>query len=292
MRSFIRLVTALLIYTASPAADPLTPGEFTDAYAARLEKLDTAVSVQYVRELEIGYVNAKRNEQTVFLDNAYRDYSRDTDSLEAILDRYVKATCDADRSDVFSRIDVNRIVPVIKDAAYALASVAPKGKSGQEDFRQEFYHEPLNRELHIYYAHDTDSSVRYLSREEIAALGMGPDRLKEKAVSNLTNILPGIERRGEAGTYMVTAGGTYEASLLLFDAIWTKENFDVKGDIVIAVPRRDLLLVTGSEDENGLKTLDKLAELAVSEANHTVTSRLFVRKNGDWLPFEIADNLQ
>ena len=181
-------------------------------------------------------------------------------------------------------IDVKRIVPVLKGAAHAQERAGTSEAPRQGISRPDFYFEPLNRQLYIYYAVDTERSVRYLSREEIRALGFSPGELSTRAVDNLTHLLPGIERRGDAGIYVVSAGGTYEASLLLFDAIWTKENFEVKGDIVVAVPSRELLLVTGSEDENGLKKLRKLAEAAVGQERHALTARLFVRKDGGWLP--------
>ena len=181
-------------------------------------------------------------------------------------------------------IDVKRIVPVLKSAAHAQGNAIISEALREEKSRPDFYCEPLNRQLYIYYAVDTERSVRYLSREEIRALDFSPGELSTRAVDNLTRLLPGIERRGDAGIYIVSAGGTYEASLLLFDAIWTKENFEVKGDIVVAVPSRELLLVTGSEDENGLKKLRKLAEAAVGQERHALTARLFVRKDGGWLP--------
>lgn len=288
-RSFTWLTVLLLMNTATSAGVLLTPGEFTDAYAARLERIDTNMSVQYVRELEIGIVNAQKKERAVYLRNAYRDYIRDPEALEAILGRCTEATYEAEKNPAADRIDLDRIVPVVKDAAYASKLKAFLTEPGHESGRSDIYYEPLNRELHVYYAVDAERPWRYLSRDEVEALGIGPERLNARAVGNLTNLLPGIERRGDGGTYMVTAGGMYETSLLLFDAIWTKDNFDVKGDIVIAVPSRGLLLVTGSKDENGLKTLRRVAEEVVSEENHTLTTRLFVRKHGEWLPFDTPD---
>jgi uncharacterized protein YtpQ (UPF0354 family) len=84
---------------------------------------------------------------------------------------------------------------------------------------------------------------------------------------------------------MVTAGGTYEASLLLFDSIWSSDNFNVDGELVVAIPSRDLLLVTGSRDKEGLEQLRKLAVKTVEEASYRLTPELFVRKEGGWLPF-------
>lgn len=188
----------------------------------------------------------------------------------------------ADDAGGTGALNVNRIVPVLGNAADA-REIATAGHGKR---RPEIYFEPLNRQLNVYYAVETERSVRYLSREEVLSLGLGSAELGARAVDNLTRRLPGIERRGDAGTYMVTAGGTYEASLLLFETLWTKENFEVDGDIVVAVPSRELLLVTGSGDERGLKTLRRLAAAAAAHERHALTARLFVRRNGAWLPFD------
>jgi uncharacterized protein YtpQ (UPF0354 family) len=51
---------------------------------------------------------------------------------------------------------------------------------------------------------------------------------------------------------MITAGGDYEASLLLFDDIWSGGQIKVEGDIVVAVPAKNVLLITGSQNRKGL----------------------------------------
>lgn len=62
---------------------------------------------------------------------------------------------------------------------------------------------------------------------------------------------------------MLVADGNYEASLLLADEIWQSKQIPVKGDYVVAIPSRDTLLITGSED---VENLAKIKELATSTA--------------------------
>jgi uncharacterized protein YtpQ (UPF0354 family) len=279
-------MSALIFCGGNLAAEMLNADAFTDAYIIRLKQEDAAACIRRVQPLRLKVRLGGNDVHTVFLDHAYREYDRQPEALETILDRYVKATVEAPRESSGYTIDVHRIIPVVEDAAFASEIKASLKASGDGPPPSDIYHEPLNRELHVYYALDTDRAVRYLDRKEVESLGFGPDQLNARAVKNLTNLLPGIERRGDAGIYVVAAGGSYEASLLLFDTIWTKENFDVKGDIVVAVPSRNLLLVTGSEDESGLKTLRKLAEEAMLEEHDSLTAQLFVRRDGEWLPFD------
>ena len=84
-------------------------------------------------------------------------------------------------------------------------------------------------------------------------LGVERSALRKLAVENLTRLRPKIEMHSHGNMLaMFDVGGTYEASLLLFDSIWTDGQVKVNGDIVVAVPTGDVLLVTGSKNRKGL----------------------------------------
>ena len=93
-------------------------------------------------------------------------------------------------------------------------------------------------------------------------------------------IIPKIERHGDAGIYMVLAGGDYEASLLAVDSLWNHERFDVDGDIVVAIPNRDVLLITGSNNTAGIDKLRETALKSRETGSYPLTSELFVFRNG------------
>jgi len=47
----------------------------------------------------------------------------------------------------------------------------------------------------------------------------------------------------------VSAGDDYTSSLLVVNGLWSSpERFKVKGDVVVAIPSRELILVTGTEN--------------------------------------------
>ena len=79
---------------------------------------------------------------------------------------------------------------------------------------------------------------------------------------------------------MITAGGDYEASLLLFEDLWKEQKMKVEGEYVVAVPSRDMLLITGTKNSEGVAKLKKLAAKIVSEAPYRLTSDLFVYRAG------------
>ena len=258
----------------------LSPRDFVRAYRRAMRKHSPDVRVSPRRELE---VELRRGDltHTAYLDNAFQAYQATPKELNAILDQYTRAAVEllsgATDSDA---IVPDRVVPVIKDAAYLDEIRKSLGERGR-DTDLEMYHEKLNDELIVLYALDTEANIRYLTRSEVKELGF-PD-LRKRAVENLLALLPDIERHGEAGLFIIVADGNYEASLILEDSLWTKENFEVKGDFVIAIPSRDVLLIAGTGDAEGVEKLRSTAKSVKEEHPYGMTDDLFVRRNGKWV---------
>ena len=215
---------------------------------------------------------------TLSVANLYSDYRRDPASLNAIIDVYAAGLTEAKPSGATAGLDRTRIVPVIKDRAWleesqrSIKAHAPT---------QEFLSEDLNAQLVILYAEDTANRTRYLMAHEYAG-----DRkeLRTLAVDNLIRLLPKIEMRQD-DVSLVSAGGDYEASLLLFDSMWSDGQVKVNGDIVVAIPSKDILLVTGSKNRKGLATMRELTKKVVAESRYRITEDLFVYRKGRFTKF-------
>ena len=144
--------------------------------------------------------------------------------------------------------------------------------------------EDLNDELVIVYVQDAEHRVRFLMSNE--DLGVERSALRKLAVENLGRIRPKIEMHSLGNKLaMFDVGGTYEASLLLFDTIWTDGQVKVNGDIVVAVPTRDALLVTGSKNRKGLSVLRKVAAKFAAERSNPISDKLFVYRDGQFKEF-------
>ena len=64
--------------------------------------------------------------------------------------------------------------------------------------------------------------------------------------------------------------------------MWTKDQFPVKGDIVVYVPSRDTVLITGSEDEEGLSRIKEIISDPENNWSHIVAEVGFIRINDKW----------
>ena len=140
----------------------------------------------------------------------------------------------------------------------------------------ETVHEDLNSDLLILYAEDSPKNIRYFSPKDLEKARIDRKELRSLACENLKRLLPKIERSGANGLFMLTAGGDYEASLLLFDSIWSNMKKEVRGDVVVAIPSRDLLIVTGSEDSQGIEKMKQIVQKASAEGSYRLTTKLFV----------------
>jgi uncharacterized protein YtpQ (UPF0354 family) len=268
------LVSLLL---AGCAKQPLSADAFTKEYASKLQAASPKLKVVIKPDKEILVSDEGGHEWTAFLDNAYKEYQTNSTDKEAILQRYIAATLELGRKNEV--IDKASITPLIKDLSW-LAEIAESLKSRTAK-PVEIVHEALNPELIILYAEDSPKNLKYLTPDDLKATKLDKSELRALAVENLKRLLTDIkiENIGD-GVYMITAGGTYEASLLLFDDLWTNEKMKVSGDYIVAIPSRDVLIVTGSQNIEGIGKIRALAKSLHKESSYSLTPELFVRRSG------------
>lgn len=280
------LLFPLLLFAQFALAQQLLSHEtFARHYAERVRAVYPGVSAQVVGDLELSIDNEAGKSVTSYLDNAYAQYKAEPALLDDIIATYVQSLASVldDQAATGDRAD---LVPVIKDLAYlneVSALMAHKRESGDEAVG-ELYSEALNGDLVVLYAFYSELSMRYATGDDIGEMGLGRAELRAFALANLMRRLPDVAREGDDSLSMLTADGTFEASLLLLDGIWTKDNFAVKGDIVVFVPARDVVLVTGSKDRDGLARAREIVR--DNDWTYPVSALAFVRKRGAWTRFD------
>jgi uncharacterized protein YtpQ (UPF0354 family) len=218
------------------------------------------------------------------IDNAFSDYVSTPDSLGSILHRYVVSAVDV--YTLSQEPAQDNIVPIIKPVKYLADMDGLKAQVGAKKGFDGVY-EPYNAQLLIVYAQDTKTGIRYFPEDALKRAGIAKDTLRQLAIKNLNRLLSSqIELRGGNGVYMFTAGGNYEASIILLDDIWTKDNMQVDGDFVIGIPSRDVLLVTGSNDKVGISKLKDAVQKTYSTGNYTVSDYLYRRVGNKFVKYE------
>jgi len=284
--AMLRLIILFSLFAATTlqAAEPLTPKEFTARYAEAVEAAYAGSTAEVVGDLEVTIATADERSTRSFLDNAYKNYQADPEALDDVLQQYVAAVGNMLNPD--SGSDLNRLFPVIKSNAYVaeIEAMLSQSEGHASDDPFPLYFEQLNRELVVMYAFDSETGISFASAEDVEAFGIAGPALRARAVENLMNYLPDISSQGNGSLSILMADGNYEASLILVDEIWTHDQFDVTGDIVVFVPTRDVVLVTGSEEIEGLAIAREL--IANSEWSYFISGQSFVRTGDGWAVFD------
>lgn len=268
MKNVIKILIGLLMMNCSSQSKILNEHEFTLKYLEEIKKEFPEIKYEIIEPLSVKAILVDKREFSLFLDNAYREYLLEPKDLNAVLDKYIKASSDLYKED--EDIEISKIVPIIKPSDYF------------ENITNEFNEidlvwEKYNEDLIIVYAEDGDDKVKYFNNEDFKKTNLKKEDLLELSVNNLKEILPEIETIGliDNHSFGLIAGGVYESSLILMTSIWNKENFDVKGEIIIAIPNRDLNFIMGSEDENSIMALTKTIQENYDTGSYPISTSFY-----------------
>jgi len=250
----------------------LSVEEFAQEFIDRLKAAAPGATITLKAPTEVHIRDANGKEYIAFLDNVYASYVRNPSVGRELLRRHVAAGLESLHQG--APLDPSRIVPIVKDRRW-LVEIARGAKDPPESVFDNF-----NDELVIVYAEDTPNTIRYLTPKSLEESGFTKKQLRDLAVQNLRQLLREPEVRPGPLVSTISVGGDYEASLLLFDQLWSSGRIKVDGEIVVAVPSREILMFTGSRNAAGVAKLRELATQAVRESSYRLTDTLFVYRNG------------
>jgi uncharacterized protein YtpQ (UPF0354 family) len=271
MKHWIKILIGLFTISCNSQTKIMTESDFTKIYLDSLKKIYPTVNFNIVSDLTIK-AESNGKDFTHYLDNAFKEYKLQPDSLTEIITKYVNSSSELYHEP--AEININKIVPIIKPIDYLMDLQNLSKEQGREKEPWIVY-ENYNDDLIVVYGEDTEKSIRYFTQDDFKKLNIDKDTLLEFSIKNLNSILPDMQRMGENGSYGIAAGGDYEASLILMTSIWTNENFPVDGDFIIAIPNRDLLFVTGSNNKAEVDRIKGIALDSYETGNHQVSPHLF-----------------
>ena len=255
--------------TRTPAR--IDPDAFTSSMAERFRAALPGADVEIATRLTLTIQSAE-GEQQVFLGNLYASIVDDDDPMrqgEAV-EAWLASVLDVDASRSGGEDDV---VPVLKSADWF--DSVPKREDGTRPAHRT---EALNRHIAVVYAVDTPHHVSFVESSWFEARGIASEGLRRRSVDNLRGKLPRLEVQRGGGLNMVVAGGFYESSVLLFDDFWAREAGRLRGDPVIAVPARDVLVFADGNDVRAIASLREHAVGIHADAAYALSPHLFFRR--------------
>ncbi len=148
--------------------------------------------------------------------------------------------------------------------------------------------QPYVGDLFVFYVLDRPEAMQFLKVADLELLRVDEAGMEAQALANLEALLPQLERQSQGAITRISLDGFYEASLILLDGLWPELEASLEGNLVVAVPARDLLAFADGADREAVRALDGWAKQAAAEQAYAVTGALLERVGASW---EVLDNV-
>ena len=141
-------------------------------------------------------------------------------------------------------------------------------------------------DLSVGYSGGPQLGERLLTWEELDYLGLSRRELRHRAAMALDTMVDRVRIHGQPPTLMLSFDGL-ESSVLLADDFWESLRSSVPGELVVGVPARDVVIVTGSRSPNGLARVRRAVDrMFLAGGEHLLLRQLLVWNYGHWAPFD------
>lgn len=269
MRDFLHRVGQSLSYIS----------DFSQMFIDQMKSINPEIEIISSEGMEIKwkFKDAEKQEFT-FLDNIYAEYMHRPNKLQEILDKYAHSVVaptqenqQVTENNSISSVALEKILPVVKNIMFV------------EIFKEknplsEIFYENLNEELVVVYSVENQQDS-FLSVNQLNELGISNENLRALALENLIQQTEASLEQ-ENTHYQLVADGNLESSFLLIPDVWTKQNFPVAGNIVVAIPTRDTLLVVDSQNPEDIAYAQQQIEEKFVEGNKVISDKLFEFQEG------------
>lgn len=263
----------------------LHPTPFTNAFAAFLRQQMRSAKITVLEPLSLS-IEHEGKTQHCSLQNAYELYQHNPGDIGSIFESFGASVFTADDD---APINPAHILPSIKAVDW-LDGVREQSRqielSGGGVDSEPLYEQWLDGLL-VVYAENRPFNVRFPDAADLAKLGIPRSELRSRAVDNLRSMVEGnvrIEKRfqGAPNLRITCSDSVWDSSLLLLDSLWCTDKLGISGDIVAAIPARDLLLVADGASPESMEYIRRGTGAAFNMTPYSLSSRLLIRRNGQW----------
>jgi len=226
-------------------------------------------------ENELNVIRSDGQTTSIFLQNFWIECEQSPDERLEIVERRIRILAADAVDDEGLRLE--QIVPLIRDSSYR--EFVPADERGLTSVH-------LAGDIWIIYAQDLPDSMNILKEEDAKRLALDTQALRKLSVENLSGLMEEIEAKPYENFYEISCSPlSYASSLLLLDYAWEQLEPLVKGQIVAAVPARDTVIFTGSEETEALSKLRESVDYVLANGHHLISGTLLRRVDGGWEAF-------
>lgn len=257
---------------------------FRDRVCAALRDRMPEARIEARAELEIRISDLPSRAQVdIWLERVYDEFCQAPHEAAAIIERTVESAALA-ASD--PPLDLDRIIPTLEPHDWLDCLRLPQpdlpdaAKAGFTPWV-----EPFNSELCVVYAEYRDG-IRYGQRADLAALGLSSQNVRERALANLRRMIEEVTVAGSGGSYLLGAGGTLDASLMLLDEVIGDPRLTITGQPLVGVSDRGSCWV--ADDSNPWAVFHVTASVAHCHRSepYPISPSLYQRSGRGWEPLD------
>jgi hypothetical protein len=219
------------------------------------------------------------------LSNVYQEYCHaPRDRRQAVLQAFVRSclgTVGYELPEDFADVHPD-LLPVIRSRFY-LESVALQARTRGNDGIN-VPQQLIGDHLALSLVYDLPQAMRSIGQDDLDRWGVTFYEAVEAAQQNLQQMGKIAFAQIGEGLFASATGDNYDASrLMLMELV---QRFPLRGTPIAMVPNRDMLLLTGEDDEQGLETLAKIAAESLNQPRPISTVALRLEDDGwqSWLP--------
>jgi uncharacterized protein YtpQ (UPF0354 family) len=175
--------------------------------------------------------------------------------------------------------------PYFADVALIPGTVLPMLSRGH-DLAEDDPHAPVLDDfvdgLFVGYTFGPPYGKRLITWQDLERIEEPRRNLRRQAADNLEARLPEARVHGQPPALMLGFDGL-ASTLLLAEGLWAGLADSVPGDLVVGVPARDVVIVTGSQSRPGLEKVRRAVNRVYFAGDrHLLTRHLLVRRGGVW----------
>lgn len=265
--------------------------KFTEHFVRQASTSSDNVKFRVIQPLQVYSKDVNGYELNIFLNNAYSQYTSNPENLKTIIDSHIYSIKSQHLS--LAPQTQNSIFAVIKSSDY-LASIENQVlEANLADKDVNFVFEKISEDLYCFYVFDSESGMQMITTKDLEERKIDRKTIHSTAIHNLSEYfeknsvnIRRLENTGNARIFAVSLDESYEASILLLDKYWNKEVFNVEGEIIAFVPARNVVIVTGSEDTEGMHIAAHIAESGFNELGYAISKNGYKYEPGNWMSYK------
>ncbi|MBP3038891.1 DUF1444 domain-containing protein [Bacillaceae bacterium Marseille-Q3522] len=144
-------------------------------------------------------------------------------------------------------------------------------------------------ETRIYYALDLGKTYRLIDEQFMEREQLNPETVKETALFNVRSLSTNLKKDEVAGNifYFLNENDGYDASRILNEAFLKKMAKQISGEMALAVPHQDVLIIADIRNGTGYDVLAQMTMSFFASGRVPITALSFLYKDGELDPIFI-----